>query len=133
MGGANSSIKLPNRSVPHKMVFVVNVSLKMGAGKMAAQVGHAAIAVYRLAQRTENGTEALNQWSKNGEMKIVLKGDNADHLDELFKNAKGELDLFAYLIRDAGHTQIPSGSKTVLGIFGPHEIVDKITGSLRLY
>lgn len=37
----------------HKMVFVVNMSLKMGAGKLAAQVGHATLAVYRLAQRSE--------------------------------------------------------------------------------
>jgi peptidyl-tRNA hydrolase len=35
------------------MVFVVNTSLKMGAGKMAAQVGHAAVALYRLCQQNE--------------------------------------------------------------------------------
>lgn len=38
----------------HKMVFVVNMSLKMGAGKLAAQVGHATLGVYRLAQRSED-------------------------------------------------------------------------------
>lgn len=36
----------------HKMIFVANMSLKMGAGKLAAQVGHATLAVYRLAQRS---------------------------------------------------------------------------------
>lgn len=36
------------------MVFVVNMSLKMGAGKLAAQVGHATLGVYRLAQRSED-------------------------------------------------------------------------------
>ena len=37
----------------HKMVFVANMSLKMGAGKMAAQVGHACLGVYRTAVKTE--------------------------------------------------------------------------------
>lgn len=35
------------------MIFVINMNLKMGTGKLAAQVGHASISVYRLAQRKE--------------------------------------------------------------------------------
>lgn len=31
----------------HKMVFVANMGLKMGTGKLAAQVGHATLAVYK--------------------------------------------------------------------------------------
>lgn len=31
----------------HKMVLVANMSLKMGVGKLAAQVGHATLGVYR--------------------------------------------------------------------------------------
>lgn len=31
----------------HKMVLVANMSLKMGTGKLAAQVGHATLGVYR--------------------------------------------------------------------------------------
>ena len=37
------------------MVFVANTSLKMGAGKMAAQVGHATLGVYQ--QVKEEKTE----------------------------------------------------------------------------
>lgn len=37
----------------HKMIFVANMSLKMGTGKLAAQVGHATLGVYRVAQKTE--------------------------------------------------------------------------------
>ena len=32
----------------YKMVFVVNVELRMGVGKVAAQVAHAALSLYRL-------------------------------------------------------------------------------------
>ncbi|CAK5023475.1 unnamed protein product [Meloidogyne enterolobii] len=106
----------------------------MGAGKMAAQVGHAAVGLYRNCQMSgEQGQMSLNQWRENGEMKIVLKGENASQLDELNRKAKDAGDVFVYLVRDAGHTQIPAGSKTVLGVFGTIEAVDRITGGLKLF
>lgn len=36
----------------YKMVFVANMSLKMGVGKLCAQVGHATLGVYRVAQKS---------------------------------------------------------------------------------
>lgn len=35
------------------MIFVANMGLKMGVGKLAAQVGHATLGVYRIAQKTQ--------------------------------------------------------------------------------
>lgn len=139
--GANSSSQTSStfpahlfyRTGPHKMVFVVNTSLKMGAGKMAAQVGHAAVALYRLCQQGKQGNVALEQWNEHGEMKIVLKGEDTAQLEELHKKAAETQDIFAYLVHDAGHTQIPAGSRTVLGLFGQIEAVDQITGHLKLY
>ena len=44
-----------------KMVFVVNMSLEMGPGKVAAQVGHAALGVQRvLSSKTKNGKYIFN-------------------------------------------------------------------------
>lgn len=40
--------------------------------------------------------------------------------------------LFAYVVSDAGRTQIPAGSRTVLAIFGPSDLVDSVTGQLKL-
>uniref|UniRef100_A0A914HC33 peptidyl-tRNA hydrolase n=1 Tax=Globodera rostochiensis TaxID=31243 RepID=A0A914HC33_GLORO len=117
---------------PQKMVFVVNTSLRMGAGKMAAQVGHAAVAVYRLALESDEGRNALEHWARHGEMKIVLRADSASQLAELCKQAQ-QVGLIAQLIHDAGHTQIAAGSCTVLGIFGPREEIDKVTGHLKLH
>ncbi|VDN55989.1 unnamed protein product, partial [Dracunculus medinensis] len=124
----------------HKMIFVINMNLKMGTGKLAAQVGHASISVYRLAQRKEEGQRALEAWRACGEMKVVVKGQNTEHLLELFKMAKDlrffpcffYMGLFAYVVSDAGRTQIPAGSRTVLAIFGPSDLVDSVTGQLKL-
>jgi PTH2 family peptidyl-tRNA hydrolase len=119
----------PPRS--HKMVFVANMGLKMGTGKLAAQVGHATLGVYRTAQRTDEGQAALEAWRSHGEVKIVVKGQTTEQLIDLFKQAK-DANLHAYLVQDAGYTQIPPGSRTVLGIFGPVEDVDVVTGALKL-
>jgi len=119
------------RSKPHKMVFVANMSLKMGAGKLAAQVGHATLGVYCNAMKSKEGQASVKTWNYHGAMKIVVKGQDADQLNALHNQAN-ELGLFSYLVQDAGHTQIPAGSRTILGLFGPVEEVDKITGTLKL-
>lgn len=43
-----------------------------------------------------------------------------------------EKDLPSYLVEDAGRTQIPSGSLTVLSIIGKVEDVNSVTGKLKL-
>ena len=43
------------------------------------------------------------------------------------------LGLCARVIRDAGRTQIASGTTTVLGVGpGPKSVVDQVTGGLKL-
>lgn len=65
------------------------------------------------------------------EKKIVLKGDTDQHLMDLEKAAL-EKGLCAYLVHDAGHTQVAAGSTTVLSIFGQECIVNAVTGKLKL-
>uniref|UniRef100_A0AC34FTG0 Aminoacyl-tRNA hydrolase n=1 Tax=Panagrolaimus sp. ES5 TaxID=591445 RepID=A0AC34FTG0_9BILA len=77
------------------------------------------------------GKNAVKSWTRLGEVKIVVKGNTTEHLVELYKKAK-KLQLYAYLVQDAGYTQIPAGSKTVLAVFGPVEDVDQVTGDLKL-
>ncbi|CAH1119257.1 unnamed protein product [Phaedon cochleariae] len=120
-----------NEDIPYyKMTFVVNSSLKMGVGKIAAQVGHACLGLYRELVKVDK-QEVLDLWEDIGEKKIVLKGKDDVHLMQLFEKAKLE-NIPCYLVKDAGHTQIAPGSVTVLSLFGLEEDVNKITGKLSL-
>lgn len=52
---------------------------------------------------------------------------------ELQKQARS-IGLVSKSIIDAGRTQIEAGSRTVLAIGpGPVELIDKVTGQLKLY
>ena len=52
---------------PYKMVFVVNTELNMGPGKIAAQVGHAAVGLYKeLASKPQKYDYMLSQWDDFG-------------------------------------------------------------------
>ncbi|VDL66841.1 unnamed protein product [Nippostrongylus brasiliensis] len=120
-----------SRGRTHKMVLVANMSLKMGTGKLAAQVGHATLGVYRQAMNSEAGREAVEAWTRHGQVKIVVRGNSTEELMDLCKAAK-DGGCFCYLVQDAGYTQIPPGSRTVLGVFGTVEQVDAVTGGLKL-
>lgn len=73
----------------------------------------------------------VNKTTTFREKKIVLKGDSSEHLEMLFNEAT-QANIPCYLVHDAGHTQIPAGSVTVLSLFGLEDRVDLITGKLRL-
>ena len=50
----------------HKMVFVVNDSLKMRVGKIGAQIGHASIGLYReLIELKTKIASMLEQWGED--------------------------------------------------------------------
>lgn len=117
-----------------KMVFVVNKELDMGVGKQCAQVAHAAVGLYSDILTNDMSGEnqvKIIQWQSGGAKKIVCRGDNTAHLISLQEQAKAA-NLPSHLVRDAGHTQIPAGSTTVLAVFGSSSDLDKVTGSLRL-
>ena len=120
----------PIPNVEHKLVCIVDASLKMGKGKIAAQVGHLCMDVALGLER--NNSYLLDVWTRRGQAKVVLKASDSDELGQLIEHAK-EANLLTWSIRDAGRTQIPSGSMTVVGI-GPAPIdqVDVVTGHLKL-
>jgi len=52
---------------PYKMVFVVNTELNMGVGKIATQVGHAAVGLYKiLSSQSQKYDYMLAQWDDFG-------------------------------------------------------------------
>jgi len=110
-----------------KQVIVVRTDLKLGKGKLAAQVAHASVETFL---RTPE--EDQKKWISEQQKKIVLKVKNEEELIGIFEKAK-QARLPSALIRDAGHTQVPPGTKTAVGI-GPaeEEKIDRITGGLPL-
>ena len=104
------------------MYFVVNADLKMGAGKMAAQVAHAAIDVYR-----QQRSPYQQEWVRGSHAKVVLTAPE----NTLF--LLHEKYPHSVLIVDEGRTQIESGSITVLAFPpGPKEIYPDLS-SLKLH
>ncbi|KAK8776085.1 hypothetical protein V5799_030570, partial [Amblyomma americanum] len=77
------------------------------------------------------GTNGLCRFIVFRETKIALRANSTQHLRELEKKA-AELGLSSYLVQDAGRTQVPAGSTTVLAIMGRMDLVDQVTGGLRL-
>ncbi|NXT22558.1 PTH2 hydrolase, partial [Syrrhaptes paradoxus] len=126
-----SKAEVMGESGEFKLVLVVRNDLKMGKGKVAAQCSHAAVSAYKQVQR--RNPELLKQWEFCGQPKVVLKAPDEETLHQLLADAK-QLGLTVSLIQDAGRTQIAPGSQTVLGIGpGPADVVDQVSGHLKLY
>ena len=82
--------------------------------------------------RNGNEKRKFNDWLDEGQKKIVLKVKDTKELF-FYKEAAEAQGLITALIKDAGHTEIPAGTITCLGIGpAPEEDIDKITGSLPL-
>lgn len=116
-----------------KMVIVARSDLRISSGKLAAQCAHAAVSSY--AASKEYNPHVTNVWESTGQAKIVVRtdGDGEMELYNLAEKAK-RLNIITALIRDAGHTQLLSGTPTALGM-GPAlaSDLDKVSGKLRLY
>ncbi len=116
---------------PMKMVLIVNTSLQMGKGKIAAQCAHAACGCVETAERSDAGRRNLRAWRGQGQKKIAL-ATNQENLIRLERSLRSA-GINCCLISDAGKTQVAAGSRTVLGV-GPdtEDRIDAITRELRL-
>ncbi|KAL4180657.1 hypothetical protein AMTRI_Chr12g266950 [Amborella trichopoda] len=121
--------KRGNLSEDFKMVLVVRNDLKMGKGKIAAQCSHATLGLYKKV--VSRAPKALERWEMNGQVKVVLKIESEEELLVLQAKAKS-LKLPTHITIDAGRTQIAPNSRTVMGILGPADAVDDVTGGLKL-
>lgn len=112
------------------MAIVVREDLKLSKGKLSAQVAHAAVSCAIKSEKNKN--KYFSEWFSEGQKKVVLKIDDLDSLLKVFNEAKS-VGLTTELIKDAGLTEIPPGTITVLGIGpAPEDEIDKIVGNLKL-
>lgn len=114
-----------------KLVLVVRNDLKMGKGKAAAQCSHASVMAYQQAAKKE--PHLLKLWLVTGQRKVVVKTEDESSIRQV-QNTARRLGLLTSVVHDAGHTQVPSGSLTVVGVGpGPADLIDEATGHLKLF
>ncbi|MFB6191440.1 MAG: peptidyl-tRNA hydrolase Pth2 [Candidatus Nanohaloarchaea archaeon] len=109
-----------------KQALIVREDLEMSTGKMIAQACHASLGAYRKADEGER-----DRWEEQGMKKIVLSPGDRE-LKEILEQAKRN-GLPAYMVKDAGLTELEPGTATAVGI-GPagEDKIDAVTGELEL-
>lgn len=117
-------------SFNYKMVIVMRTDLGMSLGKMVAQACHAAVSCSEASKKTQ--TKHWRKWRDEGAKTVALDAYSFEELEELAIEAEKN-DITYVLIQDAGHTEIPPGTTTCIGI-GPHQeqVIDRVTGKLSL-
>ena len=113
------------------LVLIARKDLKLSAGKLAVQCSHAATSCALAASKSEK--RILERWKNDGARKICLQIEDLSSLQRLAGQAQGA-NLITHIVKDAGHTEIPSGTITVLGIGpGPRRSIDALVQDLKPY
>ncbi|OIO21112.1 aminoacyl-tRNA hydrolase [Candidatus Micrarchaeota archaeon CG11_big_fil_rev_8_21_14_0_20_47_5] len=112
-----------------KQVIVVRTDLKMGVGKIAGQVGHAAVLGYKKV--TREFPSLAERWEEEGARKVVVKVGSEKEFFSLYEKVKCRLPCA--LVHDAGKTQIKAGTPTCFAI-GPYyeKEIDEFTKEMKL-
>ena len=112
------------------MVLVTRADLTLSTGKLAAQCAHAAVVCALVAKRS--ASRLFERWKAGGARKIVVQCDTLEEMKRLYGAAQ-KANLVTSMIKDAGHTEIPSGTITVIGIGpAPRRSMEALTGELKL-
>ena len=114
----------------HKLVVAVRGDLELSKGKLAVQVAHAAVMAALDAKAKHR--KAFSDWYDEGQKKVVVRAEDLQELTLLQHKARS-LGLSTALVEDAGLTELPPGTVTCLAVGpGPNEVVDQVTGHLKL-
>ena len=114
----------------YSAMFIVRNDLDMSNGKEAAQVGHAALGLFNKVNAYL--PEISSKWIEEDFPKKFYHCANEAEMDEKAKLAVNQ-NLLIEKIYDAGRTEIPAGSATVLAI-GPitEEAISELASGLEL-
>ncbi len=118
-------------SDPPTMAFLCRVDLQLSAGKLAVQCAHAA--VESLKQAKKSHSRMVQRWNESSSRKVCLAVEDESEL-EYFLELVQEASLPFAVIKDAGLTEVPPGTITVLGVGpGSRHTMDSLFQSLRTY
>ena len=108
-----------------KQVILIRKDLKLSKGKAAAQASHGSVEAVLKSDK-----KIVSTWRNSGMKKIVLSVNNEKELFKYLQEAK-DFGLVSALIRDAGRTEISSGTPTCIAI-GPdsEDKIDSLTSEL---
>lgn len=120
----DAASKRENQEDPLVQYYIVHKNLKMSTGKIAAQIAHASM-IFTLKHLEEkskvyssfprggsifNRVKKTEKWLEGSFRKLSKEANTAK-----FNKIKEEFDC--YLVKDAGLTEVESGSETVLVLF----------------
>lgn len=118
------------RRFQYKMVLVVRGELRLTPGKAAVQVAHAAVLLVEVAGKRHRAD--LDAWRSEGQRKIAVVAPTLAEMEEIDRRAH-RAGIPSAFVEDAGLTEVPAGTRTVLGIGpAPEEQIDRLTGNLPL-
>ncbi len=110
----------------YKQVLIVREDLEMTQGKMISQACHACLGSYR-----KSDPEVREDWLGQGGKKVVVSAKGQE-FPSIMDDARA-LELPAYLVTDAGRTELEPGTDTAIGVGpGTEEKIDKVTGEFQL-
>jgi PTH2 family peptidyl-tRNA hydrolase len=114
----------------YKQVILARSDLNMSPGKLAVQVAHGSIGSAEKARREH--WEWYAAWLGERQKKVVVKVMDEGELRK-FQEQAAKAGLPHELVQDAGLTELPPETSTVLAIGpAPNELVDKLTRNLPL-
>jgi len=117
-----------NQEDPIVMYLIVRESLNMSPGKLGAQCGHAAqialIKYFDLLQEemcnwdTSAQLPIFREWLEGSFRKVTLTADDKEweKVKEVFVEG-----VMRFTVVDAGLTEIPAGSETVIAVWPLHK------------
>jgi peptidyl-tRNA hydrolase, PTH2 family len=118
------------RDGDYALSIIINTDYKMSKGKVVSQICHAMSGV--MTYLFHNDPKLLQVWKEHSEPKIVLRASGAE-LKDIVQLAR-KSSVHYHRVHDAGRTQVPPGSNTVVAIGpAPKEKLALITGTLKLY
>ncbi len=108
---------------PLVMYLIVRSALTLSPGKLGAQCGHAVqmamlsyfgrrTAMLEGAHENTALCEIMDRWFEGDYTKIVLRADEKE-----WAKLKTTLECPFFVVQDAGRTELPSGTETVMALW----------------